>query len=161
MILYIFGFPINGGNSNYITITHNCSTLILNRNILTNYILGFYTNTYNFSPITTTNFYCLNVDNYINLYITNLNSGSDTNANGRLLTFKIPLPITNGGILFLGESNTFTQTISITDPHYVLNSLNLMILDRFGFPINGGNSNFSFTLGISYDKPNEKFIKYR
>jgi hypothetical protein len=36
-----------------------------------------------------------------------------------------------------------------------------MILDRFGFPINGGNAYFSFTLGISYDKINERFIKYR
>ena len=56
-----------------------------------NNILGFTTGIYSSSTITTTNFYCLNIDNYINLYITNLNSGSDTNANGRLLTFKILL----------------------------------------------------------------------
>ena len=148
-------------NTYYITITHNCSSLTLNKNILTNYILGFNTGTYNTSTITTTNFYCLNVDNYINLYITNLNSGSDTNANGRLLTFKIVLNAVNGQILYLGESNTFIQTISITDPNFVLSSLNIMILDRFGFPINGGNANYSFTLGISYDKTNEKLLKYR
>ena len=128
---------------------------------MTNYILGFNTGTYNTSTITTTNFYCLNVDNYINLYITNLNCGSDTNANGRLLTFKIPLNAVNGQIIYLGESNTFIQTISITDPNFVLSSLNIMILDRFGFPINGGNANYSFTLGISYDKTNEKLLKYR
>ena len=91
------------------------------------------------------------------MYITNLNSGSDTNANGRLLTFKIVLPVTNGQILYLGENSNFTQTISITDPFYVLSSLNIMILDRFGFPINGGlTSNYSFTLGITYDKSIEK-----
>jgi hypothetical protein len=94
------------------------------------------------------------------LYITNLHSGSDTNANGRLLTFKIILPQVNGNILFLGESNTFIQTISITDPYFVLNSLNIIILDRFGFPINGGNANFSFTLGINYEKQIER-LKYR
>ena len=148
-------------NNYYITITHNCSSLTLDKNILTNYILGFNTGTYNTPTITTTNFYCLNVDNYINLYITNLNSGSDTNANGRLLTFKIVLNAVNGQILYLGESNTFIQTISITDPNLVLSSLNIMILDRFGFPINGGNANYSFTLGISYDKTNEKLLKYR
>ena len=148
-------------NNYYITITHNCSSLTLDKNILTNYILGFNTGTYNTSTITTTNFYCLNVDNYINLYITNLNSGSDTNANGRLLTFKIVLNAVNGQIIYLGESNTFIQTISITDPNFVLSSLNIMILDRFGFPINGGNANYSFTLGISYDKTNEKLLKYR
>ena len=102
----------------------------------------------------------MNVDNYINFYITNLNSGSDTNVNGRLLTFKIPLNAVNGQILYLGESNTFIQTISITDPFYVLNSMNIMVLDRFGFPINGGNAHFSFTLGINYDKQIER-LKFR
>ena len=154
-------FVLTLTNKYYITITHNCTSLTLFSNILTNYILGFNSGTYTDSIITTTNFYCLNVDNYINLYITNLNSGSDTNANGRLLTFKIPLNTITGNILYIGESNTFTQTISITDPYYVLNSLNIMILDRFGFPINGGNANYSFTLGITYEKSNERFIKCR
>ena len=159
-------FILSVSNTYYITINTNCDVIILNDSILMNYILGFVSNTYSigFSSnliITTTNFYCLNVDNYINLYITNLNSGSDTNANGRLLTFKIPLNTITGNILYIGESNTFTQTISITDPYYVLNSLNIMILDRFGFPINGGNANYSFTLGITYEKTNERFIKCR
>jgi hypothetical protein len=144
-------------NDYYISIQHSFSSLTLNKCILINNILGFNTNTYNTSPIISTNFYCLNIDNYINLYITNLQSGSDTNANGRLLTFKIPLNAVNGQVLYLGESNTFIQTISITDPYFVLNSLNIIILDRFGFPINGGNANFSFTVGISYDKQNERF----
>ena len=143
----------------YISLQHNCLSFTINKSILANNILGFETKTYTTS-ITTTNFYCLNIDNYLTMYITNLNSGSDTNANGRLLTFKIILPQTNGNILFLGESNTFNQTISITDPYFVMNSLNIMILDRFGFPINGGNAHFSFTLGISYDKQNER-LKYR
>ena len=143
-------------NTYYITINHNCSSLTIGKSILINNILGFNTGDYTTATITTTNFYCLNVDNYINFYITNLNSGSDTNVNGRLLTFKIPLNAVNGQILYLGECNTFIQTISITDPFYVLNSMNLMILDRFGFPINGGNAHFSFTLGISYDKQTER-----
>ena len=143
-------------NTYYITINHNCSLLTIGKSILINNILGFNTGNYTTATITTTNFYCLNVDNYINFYITNLNSGSDTNVNGRLLTFKIPLNAVNGQILYLGESNTFIQTISITDPFYVFNSMNLMILDRFGFPINGGNAHFSFTLGISYDKQTER-----
>ena len=95
----------------------------------------------------------MNISNYINLYITYLNSGSDTNANGRLLTFKIPLNAVNGQILYLGESNLFSQTILITDLYYVLNSLNIIILYRFGFPIHGTNAYFSFTIGITYDYP--------
>lgn len=147
-------------NTYYITITHNCSLLTLGKCILINNILGFNSGEYTTPSITTTNFYCLNVDNYINFYITNLNSGSDTNVNGRLLTFKIPLNAVNGQILYLGESNTFIQTISITDPFYILNSMNIMVLDRFGFPINGGNAHFSFTLGINYDKQIER-LKFR
>ena len=81
------------------------------------------------------------------------------NVNGRLLSFKIILPQTNGNILFLGESNTFNQTNSITDPKFVLSSMNIMILDRFGYPINGGNAHYSFTLGINFDNPKE--LKYR
>ena len=93
------------------------------------------------------------------MYITNLSGADSTNVNGRLLSFKIILPQTNGNILYLGESNTFIQTISITDPKFVLTSMNIMILDRFGFPINGGNAHYSFTLGIVCDNPKE--IRYR
>ena len=150
-----FSFVLSVVNNYYIKITTNASNFVLNKTILINNILGFNSGIYNTSTITTTNFYCLNVDNYLNFYITNLNSGSDTNASGRLLTFKIPLNATNGSVLYLGESNSFNQTISITDPFYVLSKLNIMVLDRFGFPINGGNANYSFTLGITYDKPIE------
>ena len=93
------------------------------------------------------------------LYITNL-SGSDAITNGKIMTFKIILPNTNGSVLFLGEHNSFNQTISITNPFFVLSSLNIMILDRFGFPINGGNAHYSFTLGITYDKNNEKIRRF-
>jgi hypothetical protein len=37
--------------------------------------------------------------------------------------------------------------------------MNIMILDRFGFPINGGNAHYSFTLGVNFDNPKE--LKYR
>ena len=153
-------FVLSVVNTNYIRITTNATQIILNKCLLINNILGFNTGTYTGTTITTNNFYCMNIDNYINLYITNLNSGSDTNANGRLLTFKIVLPSTNGQILYLGENSNFTQTISITDSFYVLSSLNIMILDRFGFPINGGNSNYSFTLGITYDIKTEKIKRF-
>ena len=76
------------------------------------------------------------------------------------MTFKIILPNTNGSILYLCENSHFNQTISITDPFYVLTSLNIIILDRFNFPINGGNAHYSFTLGITYDKTIEKIRRY-
>ena len=147
-------------NTYYIKITHNCSSLILNKCILINNILGFDTGTYNTS-ITTKNFYCLNIDNYLNLYITNLSGADTTNVNGRLLSFKIPLNCITGNILYLGESNSFIQTISITDEFFVLSSMNIIVLDRFGFILDGGNSYFSFTLGINYDQPKERLLKYR
>ena len=36
-----------------------------------------------------------------------------------------------------------------------MNSLNVIILDRFGFPSDGCNANFSFTLVINYEKQNK------
>jgi hypothetical protein len=139
-------------NDYYISIQHSFSSLTLNKCILINYILGFNIGTYNTSPIISSNFYCLNIDHYITMYITNLCGVDTTNVNGRLLSFKIILSQTNGNIFFLGESNTFNQTISITDPKFVLSSMHIMILDRFGFPINGGNAHYSFTLGINFDE---------
>ena len=152
-------FVLSVYNTNYIRITTNATQIILNKSLLINNILGFNTDTYNTSTITTNNFYSLNIDNYIMLYITNL-SGSDAITNGKIMTFKIILPNTNGSILFLGEHNSFNQTISITNPFFVLSNLNIMILDRFNFPINGGNAHYSFTLGITYDKTNEKIKRF-
>ena len=146
-------------NTYYIQIDHNCKTLILNKCLLINNILGFNTVTYLVTPIISTNFYCLNVDNYLTMYITNLSGADSTNVNGRLLSFKIPLNTVNGNILYYGESSTFIQTISITDPKFILTSMHIMILDRFGFPINGGNAHYSFTLGVNFDNPKE--LRYR
>ena len=139
-----------------ISLQHNCYSFTINKSILANNILGFNTGTYTTS-ITTTNFYCLNVDNYLTMYITNLSGADSTNVNGRLLSFKIPLNTVNGNILYYGESSTFFQTISITDPKFILTSMHIMILDRFGFPINGGNAHYSFTLGVNCDKE----LRYR
>ena len=50
-------------------------------------------------------------------------------------------------------NQNFSQTNLITYPFYVLNSLNILILDRFGFNVNGTNAYFSFSLGITSDKP--------
>ena len=146
-------------NTYYIQIDHNCKTLILTKCILINYILGFNNNLNSTSPIISSNFYNLNIDNYLTMYITNLSGADSTNVNGRLLSFKVPLNAVNGQVLYYGESNTFIQTISITDPKFVLTSMNIMILDRFGFPINGGNAHYSFTLGVNFDNPKE--LKYR
>jgi hypothetical protein len=146
-------------NTYYIQIDHNCKTLILTKCILINYILGFNNNLNTTSPIISTNFYNLNIDNYLTMYITNLSGADSTNVNGRLLSFKIPLNTVNGNILYYGESSTFIQTISITDPKFILTSMHKMILARFGFPINGGNAHYSFTLGINFDNPKE--LRYR
>ena len=66
-------------NTNYIRLTHNCVSLTLGKSLLINNILGFNSATYN-NLITTSNFYSLNIDNYIMLYITNL-SGSEAITN--------------------------------------------------------------------------------
>ena len=48
-------------NTYYIQITHNCTSLTLNKCLLINYMLGFNNNVNSTSPIISTNFYCLNI----------------------------------------------------------------------------------------------------
>ena len=48
-------------NTYYIQIDHNCTSLILNKCLLINYMLGFNNNVNSTSPIISTNFYCLNI----------------------------------------------------------------------------------------------------
>ena len=74
-----FSFVLSVVNKYFIKKTTNASSFVLNKTILINNNLGFNSGIYSLT-ITTTNCFCLNVDNYINLYITNLNSGSDSNA---------------------------------------------------------------------------------
>ena len=70
-------FVLSVINNYNIKLTANTSSFVLNKTILINNVLGFNSGILSTVTITTTKFYCLNVVDYKNFFITNLNSGSD------------------------------------------------------------------------------------
>ena len=97
-----------------------------------------------------TNNYNLQPDNYFNLNFTNVQT-SPSNANGRPSTFKIPMAGSFGEIIYYSESEGSEQKVFIDRPNTTLDYLNMVITDRWGFPVYSNGSQISFTLNIEYD----------
>ena len=97
-----------------------------------------------------TNCYNLQPDNYFNLNFTNIET-SPTNANGSPTTFKIPMSGSFGEVIYYSESDGSEQKAFIDRPNTSLTYLNMVITDRWGFPVYGFGSQISFTLNIEYD----------
>jgi hypothetical protein len=92
--------------------------------------------------------YCLDFDNYVNIYIENLrNSCMEPYA----ATFKIPITVQKGGLEFWFSDNRFKQSIEIFDPNYRIDRLNIQVRDRFGNPMTNNGIDWSFTLEIESD----------
>ena len=113
------------------------------------YILGFRTglNTLATRLTTAATVYNLNIDNYLNMYITNISAQASNNANGVLNHFKIILNSTNGVVYYVAESNSYKQSIEV-NPHIPISSLNILMTDRFGFSVNSSSLDYSFTLSF-------------
>ena len=138
---------ING----YISVTSTSTS------IFTNYIylvptnltqmLGFRANNdiYSLRNTTAPAVFLLNVDNYINMYISNLSSSNTHNANGVISHFKIITNSINGVIYYVAESNSFKQSISI-NPNIPITNLSIVLTDRFGYSINSSGLDYSFSL---------------
>ena len=138
-------------SSNSIILTTNATSLTFTSGILVNNILGLSsTDVLSSNQISFSNNYNLNPDNFISLYISNLPISSN-HASGRNNTFKIPLNATSGQIVFFHSFSGFIQPRTINDDNFVLEKLNIIMYDRFGYPINGGGGDFSFTLKILHD----------
>jgi hypothetical protein len=90
--------------------------------------------------------YQLNFDNYINMYIANVQAAT-TNANNTLCHFKIPLNAVSNVIYYNSESSSFAQYINITSTA-VIQKLTIVIYDRFGYSLHSGNLDWSFSLGF-------------
>ena len=92
--------------------------------------------------------YCLDFDNYINIYIENFrNSSSEPYAS----TFKIPITVQKGGVQNYFSDSQFKQSIEIFDPNYKVDRLNIQVRDRFGNPITNNGLDWSFTLELEAD----------
>ena len=154
-------FSITGTNKIVMKITLNSTTFLLNNFGIPVFYFGYlyssdnstaiktlvsgstYLNTYYFS-----NPLCLNFDNYLNMTL-NIPCES-TNVNMLNCHFKISLNANSNVVYFTSENSTFSQNVNITDTNLIISSLNVLITDRYGNNLNG--SNYSFTLGIEFNK---------
>lgn len=125
------------------------SNVTIDNSVLINNVLGFPKNT----PYTSTNKitaiskYNLNYDNYLSLYV-DIPSSNNASSN-KLISFKIPLNALENMVFYLGDNSTFSQSIKISDPNYVLSQFRITVYDRFGYNISQC-LDYTFTLGIEY-----------
>ena len=64
---------------------------------------------------------------------------------------KIPLNTNAFNILFYSaDRNEYDQSLKISDTNFILSQMRTIMYDRYGFIINNGNLDNSFTLAIEY-----------
>ena len=125
------------------------ATIKIENSVLMNYVLGFpkdatYTST---NKVTATNNYNLNYDNYLSLYL-DIPSSNNASSNKKI-SFKIPLNALGNMVFYLGDNSTFSQSIKMSDPNFVLAQFQITVYDRFGYTISQC-LDYTFTLGIDY-----------
>ena len=121
-----------------------------NSNFLTNSILGFQTNQTDstLGSITARYLWSIYNDLSIALYFANI-PHNNTHFSSQLMSFKIPIKGGVQSIEFNGDSQNFSQYIEISDPHYILSQIKLVIFDTRGNLLKN-QYNFNFTLGFEY-----------
>jgi hypothetical protein len=143
-------------NNNIVSITTTgaFSSYSINQNTLSN-ILGISSainltaGTYN-SPFLATIAY----DTYLQI---SFNIPSKFSTPGNIPSaLKVPMNTNYSNILFYStdRGKDYDQALTVQDSNYILNQMRVIIYDRFGFPLNNGNLDFSFTMAIEYDASN-------
>jgi hypothetical protein len=127
-------------------------SLTINFTNFSKYILGLA----NLTSITAVSYgsqnYLLNCDNYISLSLANLPTISNNNYNGVISSFKIPLNCTSNVVFYEQDNSSFTQYLEIADSNYVINNLNVQIVDRWGGVLSAQGLDYSFTLAFVVDE---------
>ena len=130
----------SGAFSNY-SIIQNTLSNILNISTAINQIPGTYT-----SPF----IYNLGYDTYIQMCFYNVPSifSSQGNVPSAL---KIPLNANAFNILFYStDRSEYDQALTISDTNFILSQMRIIIYDRYGYALNNGNLDYSFTIAIEY-----------
>ena len=130
-----------GGVSSYSIIQSTLSN-ILNINSAINQTAGTYT-----SPF----IYNLGYDLYIQMSFFNVPSIFSSQGNVPS-SLKIPLNTNAYNILYYStDRQEYDQALTVSDNNFILSQLRIIMYDRFGFPINNGNLEYSFTIAIEYE----------
>ena len=142
------------GSSNRISCTATTSTFTSFTFIdtsLSKVVLGFRNPTYGSLVVNSKVDFVLNIDNYISMYLSNVNNINNSN---RLCSFKVPVSSGNGVIQFTGDQSGFKQSIDLGSEGQVINSLQVKIYDRFNQQILSNNADYSFTLAFEFSTTN-------
>ena len=139
------------GNNIIITTTGAFTSYSINQNTLSNIlglssalnqIAGTYTSPYIFN---------LGYDTYIQMSFNNIPSIFSTLGNVPSAV-KIPMNTNAYNILFYStDRGYYDQGLTVSDSSFILNSMRIIMYDRFGYPLNNGNLEYSFTLGVEYE----------
>ena len=124
------------------------TAVFLQPNILVNTILGF-PSSYTTNSVVryATRYYILNPDLYITLYLPGLSS-DNINASGIPSSFKIPLPVPSGSILFQASNLSYDSCINLTNNS--ISSLTCVVKDRWGYSVNSRGLDWSFTVAFEF-----------
>ena len=101
------------------------------------------------SPILATNFYNINFDNYISIWIGEVGTAS---LDPQQITYKVPvINNTYGAVIQYAEGSNWEQKVIYTSRSNRLDRLTITVLDRFGNILNNNGLDWSFTLEIESD----------
>ena len=130
----------SGGFSNYSIITNTLSS-ILNITLAINQVAGTYTSPY---------VYNLGYDTYIQMCFYNIPSIYSSQGNVPSAV-KIPMNTNTFNILFYTtDRNEYDQSLTISDPNFILSQMRIIMYDRYGYVLNNGSLDYSFTIAIEY-----------
>ena len=148
---FTFVLSVSSSNNLIITSTGAFSSYSIRQNTLSN-ILGL-SNAINQTAGTYTSpfIYNLAYDTYIQMSFYNVPSIFSTLGNVPS-ALKIPLNTNTYNILFYTtDRGEYDQALTVSDTNFILSNMRIIMYDRFGFPINNGNLEYSFTLAIEYE----------
>lgn len=143
-------FAVSGNKINISATSSTITSLTIKDTNLSKYVLGFRNVT--FSGLSTTGAvdYVLNVENYINMYLYNISSDNTSSSGSLYCSFKIPLNAGYGMIYYSAENTSFRQYLNTSNSIQDVPSLQVIMYDRFGEMIINNNTDYSFTLEVSY-----------
>ena len=130
----------SGGFSNYSIITNTLSN-ILGISSAINKPAGTYVSPYLAN---------LGYDTYIQMSFLNVPSKFST-IGSVPSALKIPLNTNAFNILFYSTDRAeYDQCLTISDTNFILSQMRIILYDRYGYALNNGNLDYSFTLAIEY-----------
>ena len=142
---------VSSSNNLIITSTGAFSSYSINQNTLSN-ILGLSSAINQTAGTYTSPFiYNLGYDTYLQMSFYNVPSIFSTFGNVPS-ALKIPLNTNAYNILFFStDRGHYDQGLTVSDSSFILTTMRIIMYDRFGFPLNNGNLEYSFTIAIEYE----------